>query len=314
MAVVPAGNDAGTAVPLVVFESPEDGAVFGQNTLSRGEWAAEVAFRIHAQNVAKVEVWSDGEFLLGEADAAGELSYAFHEVGSRSVAAIGYDAAGTEVARDEIEIAIEPPLDTSCHAALDAIGLDWTVVSPTPGVSDPVRVEPFINGVSFRYISNDEPTAMLMDCQLAIRLHHLTEILIPYGIDEVIHIGIYNYRCIGGGNPDMDACTPSQHAYARAIDLHAFRSTESGVTYSTETDFEITVRGDSCPIPSFSEADRILKEIACTMWSDRIFQVVLTPNYNAAHRNHYHVDLSEGSMYLGVGVEGVDPIVDGLGH
>ena len=81
----------------------------------------------------------------------------------------------------------------------------------------------------------------------------------------------------------------------------------------TETDFVITRRADDCPMMSSSEPDRVLKEIACALWSEGIFQIVLTPNYNDAHRNHYHVDLTEGSMYLGVGVEGVDPVIDGLG-
>jgi len=168
--------------------------------------------------------------------------------------------------------------------------------------------------VAFRYISRTDPTAMLMDCSLAISLHRLTQALLPFGIDEVIHIGIYNYRCIGGGDPDSGTCTPSQHAYAQAIDLHAFGIAGSDDTYSTEDDWVITTRADPCPIPASDEKDRILKELACTMWSERIFNIVLTPNYDAGHRNHFHVDLTAGSMYLGQGAAGVDPAVGGLGH
>ena len=29
-----------------------------------------------------------------------------------------------------------------------------------------------------------------------------------------------------------------------------------------------------------------------------VWTIVLTPNYNAAHRNHFHVDLTPGSDYL----------------
>ena len=154
---------------------------------------------------------------------------------------------------------------------------------------------------------------MIMDCSLAPRLAALADLVLPMGIDEVIHIGIYNYRCIGGGDPDVDGCTPSMHAYARAIDLHAFGLAGSSVEYSTETDWVIASGSDPCPIASFSEADRVLKEIACSLWSERVFQIVLTPNYNAAHRNHFHVDLTEGSMYIGASVEGVDPAVENLG-
>jgi len=50
------------------------------------------------------------------------------------------------------------------------------------------------------------------------------------------------------------------------------------------------------------------------MFSDDIFNIILTPEYNAAHRNHYHVDLTPGADFIGSGVAGVDPLVPGLGH
>ncbi len=310
-----AGVDAVVPVtPEVRFEGPVDGSAFVRDEVVEGAWVAQVTFQVRAAEVARVELWADGEFLLGETDAAGALSYAFRGDGERSIAAVGLSEAGVELERDTITIRIEPPVDTSCHGMLTALGLDWAPASATRGIADPVRVQPTIEGVRFRYVSNDSPTAMLMDCELAVRLHQLATLVAAYGIDEVIHIGIYNYRCIGGGDPDSGTCTPSQHAYARAIDLHAFGVPDSDETYSTEVDWVITSRGDACPIESFSEKDRVLKELACAMWADRMFQIVLTPNYNAAHRNHFHVDLTESSMYIGLGVSGVDPDLPGLGH
>lgn len=205
-------------------------------------------------------------------------------------------------------------LPTDCHGMLDALGLTWRVASAQPGIADPVIVEPLIAGVTYRYVSDTTPRALLMDCELAPRLVRLSQLVSSrYGVSEIVHIGIYNYRCIGGGNPDTDGCTPSQHAYARAIDLHAFRLPD-GTEYNVTSDFVITMHGDSCPLASSNEPDRILKEIACSLWSDRIFQIVLTPNYNADHRDHFHVDMTTGSHFLGAGVEGVDPTLPGLGE
>jgi hypothetical protein len=31
----------------------------------------------------------------------------------------------------------------------------------------------------------------------------------------------------------------------------------------------------------------------------RIFNIILTPNYNAAHRDHFHVDLTPNAHFLG---------------
>lgn len=312
-AVVPdGGTDAGSVLPQpsVSFVAPMDGARFVQDVLLASEWAAEVSFEVAHMDVDRVELTSGGVSLGDVVD--GRLTFAFFGEGEHVVDAVGY-GGGVELARDSITILVDAPVDTSCHGMLDALGLDWAPAAATLGIDDPVRVQPIINGVAFRYVSNSEPTAMLMDCSLGIRLARLAQAVIPYGIDEIIHIGIYNYRCIGGGDPST-GCTPSQHAYATAIDLHAFGLAGSTETYSTEDDFVITTRGDACPIPSFNEKDRILKELACTMWAERIFNIVLTPNYNSDHRNHYHVDLTAGSMYLGSGVEGVDPAIEGLGH
>lgn len=308
----PPGDAGPPGQSEVRIVAPIDGATLVQDRILGGEWATAVRFEVESSGVERVELRTAAGS-LGDADATGVLDALLPDLGDVTVEAIGRDAVGEELARDEVTLTIEAPTDTSCHAMLDALGLDWAPASATRGIADPVRVQPLINGLSFRYVSNAEPTAMLMDCELGVRLHALTELLAPYGIDEVIHIGIYNYRCIGGGDPDSGTCTPSQHAYARAIDLHAFGLAGSADTYSTEDDWVITMRDDTCPIPSSSDKDRILKEIACAMYQDRVFEIVLTPNYNDAHRNHFHVDLTEGSMYLGVGVEGVDPFLEGLG-
>jgi hypothetical protein len=320
-AAPPSGHDGAAPPPAdagprasVAFESPREGEVFVRDAVVDGEWAAPVEIRVRAQGVVSVDLIADGRWELGTARGPDwTVSYAFRGDGVRVLHAIGRDGSGVEVASDEVRITIEPPADPSCHAMLRALGLDWSPSEPLRGVSDPVRVQPTIRGVSFRYVSSPRPTAMVMDCELAPRLVRLAEIVRSYGIDEVIHLGIYNYRCIGGGDPDSGTCTPSMHAYARAIDLHAFGLEGSDEVYSTERDFVITRRGDPCPLMSFSEPDRILKAIACRLWEERVFQIVLTPNYNAAHRNHYHVDLTEGAMYLGVSAAGVDPLTEGLG-
>ncbi len=36
---------------------------------------------------------------------------------------------------------------------------------------------------------------------------------------------------------------------------------------------------------------------------DDIWNVILTPNYNAAHDNYFHVDLTPGSDYIGLQTE-----------
>jgi hypothetical protein len=93
---------------------------------------------------------------------------------------------------------------------------------------------------------------------------------------RIDHMGTYSCRRIGGGTSGR----PSEHAIANAIDISGFR---------LEDGRRITVLGDWSKGTTAERA--FLREIrrgACA-----IFQVVLSPDYNAAHRDHFHVDMSD---------------------
>ncbi|MCR9073146.1 MAG: extensin family protein [Alphaproteobacteria bacterium] len=91
---------------------------------------------------------------------------------------------------------------------------------------------------------------------------------------RIDHMGTYSCRRIGGGTSGR----PSEHAAANAIDISGFRL-EDGRRVSVLRDWS-----------SGGAAERaFLRDIrrgAC-----EIFQVVLGPDYNAAHRDHFHFDL-----------------------
>ncbi|NOY93324.1 MAG: extensin family protein, partial [Deltaproteobacteria bacterium] len=287
-------------------ESPLGGASLPRDGVLGHEWAAEVSLRVAAEGVSRVEYWAEDSVLLGEATAAPwALVARFRGEGPRSVVARGLDADGVELVRDEVSFTIGPPSAPDCHSMLDALGLDWAPADAARGITDPVRVQPVIAGVGFRYYYDDAPRALFMDCALAPRLYELAQLVAAYGYDEIVHIGIYNYRCIGGGDPDVDGCRASQHAFAHAIDIAGIGMADGSAYDSLETDWVITP-GPTCPGAPASDADRELHELACAMHEDGIFQIVLTPNYNDAHRGHFHVDMTEGSMFIEDSVHGVD--------
>jgi hypothetical protein len=39
---------------------------------------------------------------------------------------------------------------------------------------------------------------------------------------------------------------------------------------------------------------RTLQAVACDLWESRLLNTVITPNYNEAHANHFHLDLRPG--------------------
>jgi len=91
---------------------------------------------------------------------------------------------------------------------------------------------------------------------------------------RIDHLGTYSCRRIGGGPTGR----PSEHATANAIDISGFRLTDGR---------RITLAGDW---NKGAEAERaFLREVrdgACDL-----FRVVLGPDYNAAHRDHFHLDM-----------------------
>ena len=101
-------------------------------------------------------------------------------------------------------------------------------------------------------------------------------------------IGVVNgVECLIGGTDSL-----SMHGLARAIDLKWFR-TSDGHVYDVEDHWEHDTENFR------TEEGRFLFELGQQMFARRIFNIVLTPNYNAAHDNHFHVDLTPGQRFIG---------------
>ncbi len=189
----------------------------------------------------------------------------------------------------------------NCLDRLDRLGMDYSGAPRRRGVARPVAVRLPLNGISYYAAGSLDPQSRLfMDCRLALALHGMGKTLKARGIDAVEHFGVYAFRCIAGTDP----CKLSQHARATAIDLHEFRSRD-GRTYNVETDWVVdsflnieAFAEPTCTAATASPKDAFLHELAC-QWSEAgLFHIVLTPNYNADHRNHFHVDLTPGERYI----------------
>ena len=85
----------------------------------------------------------------------------------------------------------------------------------------------------------------------------------------------------------METRSISGHSLTRTVS----NTTSCGISEHNTTSFS-------------SDKARILYEIGRQMHERDIFNIVLTPNYNAAHDNHFHVDLTPGSDFHGKMDEG----------
>ena len=182
-----------------------------------------------------------------------------------------------------------------CLQTLQALGVPFTVPGTTTydnvdgktcEVFEPVRVGPVINGVTFHPSDfGNAPTPLYVQCGTALALYATAELAKERDITDIVHYGTYNCRYIAG------TTTLSQHSFAYAIDI-AGVETASGDQYTIQFDWEV---GE--PDPQ-TEGGELLYWMAHEMYDRHIWNIILTPEYNAAHYNHFHVDLTPGSWFL----------------
>lgn len=175
----------------------------------------------------------------------------------------------------------------ACRAALDRAGVEYTALPPRSGegrcgYADGVRFAP---GGPRRIAYT--PAGLGTSCPVAAALAVWEwEVVQPaararFGspVAAIEHFGSYSCRRIYG----RDAGTWSEHSTADAVDVAGFRL-ENGTRVTVARDW----RGDD-PAALFL---RDVRDGAC-----RLFATTLSPDYNAAHRDHLHLDQAErGAM------------------
>lgn len=292
-----AGCSVEIEVPSVAFTTPAPGSTFTRDQLGpTGALVADVdvALDVHG-DIARVAVTA-GDWSFGDADDAGALIAPVPSAGATTLTATAYDDAGLVLATAAVDITIAEPAIDGCHAWLDLYKLDYSTGPSNLGIADPITVNLPLNGVAYRYSGNAEQRKIYGDCTLMKSLAEAAPIVRAHDVKEIIDIGIYNYRCIDQTKTPPN-CSMSQHAYAKAIDI-AELVTSDDTHYSVLKDWVIDTTGKTCEVPTDSEKDSFLHTLICELKAAKVWNIVLTPNYNADHRNHFHVDLTEDSDFI----------------
>ena len=127
---------------------------------------------------------------------------------------------------------------------------------------------------------------LVMQCPLAVRyvlwdrqvLRPAAQTLLGSDVARVDDFGTYSCRRIYGSTNTDDR--PSEHARANALDV-------AGVTLADGR--RVSVKADwAGQGPAGAEGGRFLKRVG--QGGCRLFSHVLTPEYNAAHADHLHLD------------------------
>lgn len=196
--------------------------------------------------------------------------------------------------RDELPVASRyARLDRMrCEAELVRRQISFTRSPGARGVVAPVRLTgPLSGGVTFR---SNLPASKsrtspydIYDCRLVLALDDFARMLAKHDIVEVVHLSVYRpvspkVVLKGAGR---------RHGGALAIDAALFK-TKDGRTLSVEKDFHPRrIGARPCPAPDSASE---LRKIACEANEARLFNVLLTPDFNRAHRNHFHLEVTAG--------------------
>jgi hypothetical protein len=201
------------------------------------------------------------------------------------------DARETDLQRLSWRIANSSP--GTCRAELKRRQLPVAFVGGNVrGVAVPVRLTGELRGVRFLAPGKRSVYGMV-DCRLVVVLDELAGILAQHGVTAVHVDNIYRPRAHLPRSRKR-----SQHAYGLAIDIYGFTLAD-GTTLVIERDFNGTIGEAPCGpesdlAPSASAQAVSLRTLTCAIAATRLFNHLLTPNYDAAHRNHLHADIRRG--------------------
>ena len=170
--------------------------------------------------------------------------------------------------RDEVQdFIIEQQLETrsdaenaglTCIQKLEKKGVEFVELQkfgqPKCIVKEPVRIE--------NYPTTKLSGPVTLNCSTALNLANWLE---EIGANEVEHFGSYNCRTIRGSS------IMSQHSYGSAIDIASINGA--------------SVLFDWANSAEKSEFLKHAGKTACNHFSN-----VLTPDYNLAHKDHFHLD------------------------
>jgi hypothetical protein len=168
----------------------------------------------------------------------------------------------------------KPPPLGSCTAELDARKVSYKRTA-RPGIATAVEITGPLGGVTF------EGGPLVMDCSLAVSLDEAGHYLRALGLTKATFSGAYSRRNV------RDTNIPSKHSYGLAIDVHAFGALR------IDRDFEPGLGDDvDCVGHPATPAGSTLKILQCQLVRSGLFHLVLTPDYDGDHHDHFHLEVS----------------------
>ena len=189
----------------------------------------------------------------------------------------------------------------ACMAELDRRKIAY-VRETARGVTEAVRLKGPLHGVKFE---TDLPPAQdattpyeIADCRLVLAIDDFAAILAAHDVVEVRHYSMYRPPSESSA---ADQKPGTRHAGALALDAARFTK-KDGTKLAVDKDFHGKIDAKTCgdgagPNPATPEGIE-LRKILCETVDQHLFNVVLTPNYNREHHNHFHLEVTAGVKWF----------------
>ncbi len=165
----------------------------------------------------------------------------------------------------------------SCRAVLDRAGVAYQVLEPS-GDESCRREDRTVLTEGALTPANPQMTCLAatgFEMWMRHGVQPAAQEILGSRVARVEHLGTYNCRTIGGGNDGRW----SEHAIGNAIDIAAFL---------LEDGRRISLLGDWDGADEAAAFLREARDAACAS-----FSTVLSPDYNAAHADHFHLDQAD---------------------
>jgi hypothetical protein len=186
-----------------------------------------------------------------------------------------------------------------CTAQLTARGIAFARETAI-GVAQPVRLTGPLHGVTFEasVAARDRGTTPhgISDCRLLLALDDFAGLLAQHDIVHVQHYSMY--RAPPAPWPADQIAT--RHPGGLAVDVARFTKRD-GTVLTVLDDFHGALGDTACdgtaPHPATPAAIE-LRAILCDTVARRLFNVVLTPDYDEPHKNHFHLEVTAGVKWF----------------
>ena len=191
--------------------------------------------------------------------------------------------------------------DEEALAELGRRGIAWvSATPPLPGVRTPIRLTAPLHGV---FIHSTLPPAEraasafeILDARLALALDDFCALLGRHDVVELVHYTMYRPP----GETPANWQHQIRHPAGLAIDVGAFKKRD-GTWLAVGPHWPSNIGAKTCgdgAVEQWGREARELASIVCEAADERLFHFALTPDFDAAHADHVHLEIKPATRWF----------------